>query len=104
MGTRVPTSSGSGCALAHKPLVWLGYSVGHPWDTAAHPLQLLRRSRTEVRSMNNLPLPNLPTLNLASLYLPDLFPDLWDLSRASGSWLATLGVGLAVGLPMSSAA
>jgi hypothetical protein len=54
--------------------------------------------------MNNLPLPNLPNLNLASLYLPDLFPDLRDLSRASGSWLATLGVGLAVGLPMSSAA
>ena len=37
-------------------------------------------------------------------HLPDLLPDLADLSRASGSWLATLGVGLAVGLPMSTAA
>ena len=41
--------------------------------------------------MNNLQLPN----------LPDLFQ---DLSRATGSWLATLGVGIAVGLPMSGAA
>jgi hypothetical protein len=57
--------------------------------------------------MNNLPLPNLPTLNLYGLNLqnlPDLFPDFSDLSRASGSWLATLGVGLAVGLPISGAA
>jgi hypothetical protein len=36
--------------------------------------------------------------------LPDLFPDFAELSRFSGSWLATLGVGLAVGLPMSAAA
>jgi hypothetical protein len=35
--------------------------------------------------------------------LPPL-PDLADLSRASGNWLATLGVGLAVGLPMAAAA
>jgi len=41
------------------------------------------------------PLPNLP---LAPL------PYLADLSRASGTWLATLGVGLAVGLPLSAAA
>jgi hypothetical protein len=52
--------------------------------------------------MNNLPLPNLPSLHLPSL--PDLIPDLSDLSRASGSWLATLGVGIAVGLPISAAA
>lgn len=38
-----------------------------------------------------------------SLCLPDLFPDLPDLSRASGSWLAALGLGLAVGLPISAA-
>src|SRR5262245_53271559 len=37
------------------------------------------------------------------LHLPDL-PVLRDLSRASGSWLAMLGIGLAVGLPVSSAA
>ena len=51
---------------------------------------------------DSIPLPSLPNLNL-----PDLIPslsDLSDLSRASGSWLATLGVGLAVGLPMSGAA
>ena len=57
--------------------------------------------------MTNLPHSNLPNLNLYGLNLPnlpDLFPDLADLSRASGSWLATLGVGLAVGLPMSGAA
>ena len=57
--------------------------------------------------MNNLPLPSLPTLNLYGLNLPnlpDLFPDLSDLSRVSGSWLATLGVGLAVGLPIGGAA
>jgi hypothetical protein len=48
------------------------------------------------------PLPNLQSLHLPSL--PDLIPDLSDLSRASGSWLATIGVGLAVGLPMSAAA
>jgi hypothetical protein len=45
------------------------------------------------------PLPLLPLPNL-----PALIHDLSDLSRASGSWLATLGVGLAVGLPMSGAA
>ena len=44
--------------------------------------------------MNN-PLPNLP--------LPPL-PHLADLSRASGNWLATLGFGLAVGLPIAGAA
>ena len=44
--------------------------------------------------MNN-PLPNLA--------LPP-FPNLADLSRASGNWLATLGVGLAVGLPIAGAA
>ena len=57
--------------------------------------------------MNNLPLRNLPSLTLSSLNLPnlpDLIQDLSDLSRASGSWLATLGVGIAVGLPMSGAA
>jgi hypothetical protein len=48
------------------------------------------------------PLPSFPLQNLAQL--PDLFPDLSELSRASGSWLATIGVGLAVGMPMSSAA
>ena len=52
--------------------------------------------------MNTLPLPDLQNLHLPSL--PDLIPDLSDLSRASGSWLATLGVGLAVGLPISAAA
>ena len=52
--------------------------------------------------MNNLPLPSLPSLHLPNL--PDLIPDLSDLSRASGSWLATLGVGIAVGLPIGGAA
>jgi hypothetical protein len=45
--------------------------------------------------------------SLPQIHLPDLIPslsDLSELSRASGSWLATLGVGLAVGLPMTSAA
>lgn len=42
---------------------------------------------------NPLPLFSLPQL-----------PDLSDLSRASGSWLATLGVGLAIGLPVSTEA
>jgi hypothetical protein len=37
------------------------------------------------------------------LLLPQL-PDFADLSRASGSWLATIGVGLAVGLPGAAAA
>ncbi len=46
----------------------------------------------------------LPLLPIPDLNLPDFLPDLSDLSRASGSWLATLGVGLAVGLPMSSSA
>ena len=41
------------------------------------------------------PLPHFP--------LPP-FPDLADLSRASGSWLATLGIGLAVGLPIAGSA
>ena len=54
--------------------------------------------------MNNLPFPNLPSLHLPSLNLPDLIPDFSDLSRASSSWLATLGVGIAVGLPISGAA
>ena len=49
--------------------------------------------------MNSLLLPD-----LQSLHLPDLIPDLSDLSRTSSSWLATLGVGLAVGLPISAAA
>ena len=49
--------------------------------------------------MNSLTLPG-----LQSLHLPDLIPDLSDLSRASSSWLATLGVGLAIGLPISAAA
>ena len=44
--------------------------------------------------MNNLPLPS----------LPHLIPDLSDLSRASSSWLATLGMGIAVGLPIGGAA
>ena len=38
-----------------------------------------------------------------SLHLPNL-PDLSDLSRATGCWLATLGVGLAIGLPISAGA
>jgi hypothetical protein len=38
-----------------------------------------------------------------SLHLPRL-PDLSHLSKASSSWLATLGVGLAIGLPIHSAA
>ena len=47
----------------------------------------------------------LPILSFPALaHLPDLFPDLSDLSRASGSWLATVGFGLAVGLPISGAA
>jgi hypothetical protein len=47
----------------------------------------------------------LPSLTLPDLsQLPGLLSDLSDLSRASGSWLATIGVGLAVGLPMSGAA
>ncbi len=54
------------------------------------------------------PLPNLPDLSDLLLDLTDdlsdLLPDLTDLSRAPGAWLATLGVGLAVGLPMSGAA
>jgi hypothetical protein len=45
------------------------------------------------------PLPRLPLF-----YLPDLFPHLSDLTRASGSWLATLSIGLAVGLPGGAAA
>ena len=40
----------------------------------------------------------LPTLPLPA------FPQLADLSRASGNWLATLGMGLAVGLPIGVAA
>jgi hypothetical protein len=40
---------------------------------------------------------------LPLLTLPQL-PNLSDFSRASGSWLATLGVGLAIGLPISSEA
>ena len=52
--------------------------------------------------MNSLLLPDLQNLQLPSL--PDLIPYLSDLSRTSGSWLATLGVGLAVGLPISAAA
>jgi hypothetical protein len=55
-----------------------------------------------MRSMNSLNLQNLHLPNL-----PDLLPELRnlsDLSRASGSWLATLGVGIVVGLPMTGAA
>ena len=52
--------------------------------------------------MNTLTLPDLTNLEFPNL--PDLLPDLSDLSRASSSWLATLGVGLAVGLPISAAA
>ena len=37
------------------------------------------------------------------LLIPPL-PDLAELSRVSGSWLATLGFGLAIGLPVSAAA
>jgi len=44
---------------------------------------------------HNLPLPN--------LHLPN-FPDLADLSRASGSLLATLGMGIAIGLPLCASA
>ena len=40
---------------------------------------------------------------LPSLHLPDL-SHLPDLPRASASWLATLGVGLAIGLPVAAAA
>jgi hypothetical protein len=40
---------------------------------------------------------------LPLLSVPRL-PDLSDLSRVSGTWLATLGVGLAIGLPMAAAA
>ena len=49
--------------------------------------------------MNTLTLPNLHLPNL-----PDLLPDLSELSRTSGSWLATLGVGLAVGMPIPATA
>ena len=45
----------------------------------------------------------LPLFSLPEFSLPEL-PDLADLSRASGSWLATLGVGLAIGLPASTEA
>jgi hypothetical protein len=45
----------------------------------------------------------LPLFSLPGFSLPEL-PDLSDLSRASGSWLATLGVGLAIGLPASTEA
>ena|SRR5262245_32985414 len=44
---------------------------------------------------NPLPLLSLPPLQL---------PDFSHLSRASSSWLATLGVGLAIGLPIGAAA
>jgi hypothetical protein len=45
-----------------------------------------------------------PLPRLALYPLPDLLPDLASLTRASGSWLATLSIGLAVGLPVSAAA
>ncbi len=54
--------------------------------------------------IKSLPLTALPNPLNVLPNLPDLIPDLSDLSRASSSWLATLGVGLAIGLPASTAA
>jgi hypothetical protein len=45
-----------------------------------------------------------PLPRIARYQLPDLLPDLASLTRASGSCLATLSIGLAVGLPISAAA